>query len=87
MASFEAKIWWKRSRKRGNKNYRSVPFLSYPKRNRKFQKRMARKLKNLKKKPFWLHFKPKQVGQGWKREKIKIIVSFRFVLTRRIRYN
>ena len=26
MASFEAKIGWKRSRKRENKNYRSVPF-------------------------------------------------------------
>ena len=26
MASFEAKIEWKRSRKRENKNYRSVPF-------------------------------------------------------------
>ena len=26
MASFEAKIGWRRSRKRENKNYRSVPF-------------------------------------------------------------
>ena len=26
MASFEAKIGWKRSRKRENKNYRFVPF-------------------------------------------------------------
>ena len=26
MAFFEAKIGWKRSRKRENKNYRSVPF-------------------------------------------------------------
>ena len=26
MASFEAKIGWKRSRKSENKNYRSVPF-------------------------------------------------------------
>ena len=26
MASFEAKIGWKRSKKRENKNYRSVPF-------------------------------------------------------------
>ena len=26
MASFEAKIGWKRMRKRENKNYRSVPF-------------------------------------------------------------
>ena len=27
MASFEAKIGWKRKRERENKNYRSVPFL------------------------------------------------------------
>ena len=27
MASFQAKIGWKRPRKRENKNYRSVPFL------------------------------------------------------------
>ena len=27
MASFQAKIGWKRPRKRKNKNYRSVPFL------------------------------------------------------------
>ena len=38
MASFEAKIGWKRSRKRENKNYRSVPFRSNSMRNRKFQK-------------------------------------------------
>ena len=38
MASFQAKIGWKRSRKRENKNYRSVPFHSYPTRNRNFNK-------------------------------------------------
>ena len=38
MASFQAKIDWERIRKRENKNYRSVPFCSYPKRNKKFQK-------------------------------------------------
>ena len=27
MASFQAKIGWKRWRKRENKNYRSIPFL------------------------------------------------------------
>ena len=35
MASFQAKIGWKRARKRENKNYRFVSFL--PMRNRKFQ--------------------------------------------------
>ena len=38
MASFQAKIGWKWLRKSESKNYRSVPFRSYPKRNRKFQK-------------------------------------------------
>ena len=40
MASFQAKIGWKRQRKRENKNYRSVPFLpdgleKIPKKKRK----------------------------------------------------
>ena len=39
MASFQAKIDWKMIRKRENKNYRSVPFCSYPMRNKKFQKK------------------------------------------------
>ena len=38
MASFQAKIGWKRLRKRENKNYRFVPFRSYLMHNRKFQK-------------------------------------------------
>ena len=69
MASFQAKIGWEMPRMRQNKNFLSVPFL--PDANRKFQK----KRKNFKK-PLWLHFKPKQVGKGRKREKIK---NYRFV--------
>ena len=38
MASVQAKTGWKRPRMRENKNYRSVPFCSYPMRNRKFKK-------------------------------------------------
>ena len=38
MASFQAKIGWKTQRKRENKNCHSVPFRSYPTRNRKFHK-------------------------------------------------
>ena len=38
MPSFQAKISWKRQRKREKKNCHSVPFRSYPMRNRKFQK-------------------------------------------------
>ena len=37
MASFQAKISWKRPKKRENKNYRFVSFRSYAMRNRKFQ--------------------------------------------------
>ena len=37
MASFQAKIGWKRQRKRENINYRFVSFRSKPMRNRKFQ--------------------------------------------------
>ena len=45
MASFQAKIGWKRQRKK-NKNCRSVPFCSYPKHNRKFQKTRKKIKKN-----------------------------------------
>ena len=38
MASFQAKIGWKRRRKRENKNCLSVPFRSYSTGNIKFQK-------------------------------------------------
>ena len=48
MATFEAKIGWKRPRKRINKNYQAVPFLSYTTRNRKFQKN-SKKIKKVKK--------------------------------------
>ena len=60
VASFEAKIGLKRLGKRENKNYRFVPFRSYPMCNRKFQKNS----KKIKKIPLWLHFNQKQVGKG-----------------------
>ena len=37
MPSFQAKIGWKRPRKRENTNYRFVSFRSDPMRNKKFQ--------------------------------------------------
>ena len=61
MASFEAKIGWKKSRQRENKNYRSVPFRSYLTCNRKFQKN-SKRIKKIKKIPLWLYFNPKSVG-------------------------
>ena len=47
MASFKAKIGWKRMRKRENKNYPS--FHSYPRHDRKFQKngKKIQKIKNI----------------------------------------
>ena len=46
MASFEAKIVWKRHRMRENKNYRFVPFL--PDAEQKMPKKKAKKVKKLK---------------------------------------
>ena len=66
--------------KERNKNYRSIPFRSYPMCNGKFLKKKAKKYKKLKKIPLLPHFKPKQVGRGLERGKIKIIVTFRFCL-------
>ena len=75
MDSFEAIIAWKRMRMRENKNYsfRFVP----TRRVIQNSEKIAKKFKYIKKIPLWLHFKPKQVGKGCKREKIKIIVLFR----------
>ena len=57
MASFQAKIAWKMPRKREIKNYRFVPFL--PDALQKIPKKFKKK-----KKPLWLHFKPKSVERG-----------------------
>ena len=57
MASFQAKIVWKRPRKRENKNYRFVPFL--PVALQKIPKKQQKNSKNKKKIPLWHHFKPK----------------------------
>ena len=71
MASFQAKIGWKRWRKRENKNYRSIPFLAEG--LAKIQQKEQKK-QNI---PLWLHFGPKFVGKGRESVKIKIIVPFR----------
>ena len=56
MASFQAKIGWKRRRKRENKNCLSVSFVldgkyKIPEKEKKIQKNQKIQL--------WLHFKPK----------------------------
>ena len=60
MASFQAKIGWKRLRKRENKNYRSVSFL--PDSKQKIPKKLQKNLKN-EKIQLQLRFKPKQDGK------------------------
>ena len=63
MASFEAKIVWTRPRNRENENYCFVPFRSYRRRYRKFEKN-SKKIQKKKKILLWFHFKPKQVERG-----------------------
>ena len=53
-----------------------IPFRSFLTRNRKFQKRMSRKLKNLKKKTIMASF---QAKTGWKRLKKRENKNYRFV--------
>ena len=57
MSSFQAKIGWKRQRKRENKNYRFVPFLTrlFKENSKTISKKFKIRL--------WDHFKPKQVGE------------------------
>ena len=56
MASFQAKVVWKRKKKR-EKLKIVIPFRSYPTGNRKFQQN-SKKIQKIKKMPLWLHFKP-----------------------------
>ena len=56
MASFQAKIGWKRWRKGENKNCLSVPFVLDGK--YKIPKK-EKKIKKIKKIPLWLHFMTK----------------------------
>ena len=74
MASFQAKIVWKRPRKRENENNSLVLFL--PDALQKIKKKQQRNSKN-QKRPLWLQCQPKQDGKCREGEKIKIIVSFR----------
>ena len=55
-------------RKRENKNYSSVPFCFYPMHSGKLQKN-SKKIKNIKKKPLFRHFKPKYVENTEKERK------------------
>ena len=77
MASFQAKIGWKRLRKRENNNYHSVPTRRVKENSKKIVKKF-KKLKNTIMASF-------QVKIGWKRmrkREIKIIITFHSCPTR-----
>ena len=74
MASFHAKIGWKRHRKVENKNCSSVLFP--PDAKQKIPKKQKKNSKNSKIQ-LWLRFKTKQGGKDRERKKIKINVLFR----------
>ena len=74
VASFRAKLGWKRPRKNENKSYHSVSFIPDAK---YIISKNSKKIQNIKTIPLWLHFKTKSDGKGCEREKIKIIVPFR----------
>ena len=75
MASFQAKIGWKRLTKREKKNYRFVSFRSYPTGNRKFQKNSKIVLK-IQKYHYGFISCQNRLEKAEK-EEIKIVVSFR----------
>ena len=71
-----SKTGWKMLRKIENKNFRFIPFRSYPMCNRKFKKKKSKKIQKIKNIPLWLRFKPKI---GWERtRKRKITIFFLF---------
>ena len=79
MASFQAKIGWKRLRKRENKTIAS--FRPYPYRNRKFQKN-SKKIQKIKK--FLCGFISSQNRMEKAEKERKQKLSLRFLLTRTV---
>ena len=73
MASFQAKIVWKRPRKRENKNYRVVTFL--PDALQKIPKKQQKNKKNYKKNSIMASFEAKIV---WKRQRKRENKKYRF---------
>ena len=74
MASFQAKIVWKRQRKRENKNYRVVTFL--PDAFWKIPKKQLKNKKNYKKNSIMASFQAKIV---WKRQRKRENKNYSFV--------
>ena len=74
MASFQAKIVWKRPRKRENKNYRFVSFL--PGAEQKMPKKKSKKKQKIKKNTIMASFQAKIV---WKRPRKRENKNYSFV--------
>ena len=74
MASFQAKIVWKRPRKRENKNYRVVTFLHDA--LQKIPKKQQKNKKNYKNNSIMASFQAKIV---WKRQRKRENKNYRFV--------
>ena len=75
MDSFHAKIGSKRMRKSENKNYRSVPFRSYPTRNRNFQK-TSKKIQKIKKYHYGFISIQNRLEEAEKNRKKKLLIHF-----------
>ena len=75
MAPFRAKIPLKRIRKRENKNFRFVPFLSGA--EQKMPKKKSKKIKKIRKYHYGIISSQNSLENAKKERKIKIIVSFR----------
>ena len=73
MASIQAKIGWKRQRKRENKNYRSVPFL--PDGLEKIPKKEQKNFKELKN----TNMTSFQTKIGWKRLRMRENKNYRSI--------
>ena len=74
MAPFKAKIVWNRSRKRENKNYRFVSFLTDA--LQKIPKKQQKNKKKIKKNTIIASFQPKIV---WKRQRKRENKNYSFV--------
>ena len=77
MAFFQAKIGWKRLRKRENKNYRSVPFRSVP--TRRVIENSHKIAKNSKKLKYTI-MPSFQAKIGWMRSRKRENTNYRSVL-------
>ena len=81
MASFQANIFWKRPRKRANKNYCFVPILSGA--EQKMPKIKIKKIKKIKKYHYGINTRQNLLKEDEKQRKLKLqfrsVPSFRVI--------